>query len=140
VSQLTRRYSDTAFLDRCNDIQTAVSSNPRVCFDPCRAHGTCCTVAPCSLHQTLGESDSRYTLQLFPMSIARQRRLPFPLSYPLHFFPQIPHRHESRLAGRTRMMIVGFVSGFSISTFSTTIRLTPAIYFAKLEIVTGLFS
>ena len=60
--------------------------------------------------------------------------------YPLHFFPQIPHRHESRLAGRTRMMIVGFVSGFSISTFSTTIRLTPAMNFAKLEIVTGLFS
>ena len=60
--------------------------------------------------------------------------------YPLHFFPQIPHRHESRLAGRTRMMIAGLVSAFSISTFSTTIRLTPAMNFAKLEIVTGLFS
>jgi hypothetical protein len=74
------------------------------------------------------------------MSIARHRRLPFPLSYLLHFFPQIPQRHESRLIGRTLMMIVGLVSGFSISTFSTTIRLTPAMIFAKLEIVTGLSS
>ena len=74
------------------------------------------------------------------MSIARQRRLPLPLSYLLHFFPQIPQRHESRLAGRTLMMFAGLVSGFSISTFSTIIRLTPAMNFAKLEIVTGFFS
>ena len=42
--------------------------------------------------------------------------------------------------GRTLMMSVGLFSGFSISTFSTTIRLTPAMNIAKLEIVTGLFS
>ncbi|MBQ8072492.1 MAG: hypothetical protein IJ231_01875 [Clostridia bacterium] len=40
----------------------------------------------------------------------------------------------------TSMMIAGLISGFSISTFSTTMRLTPAMNFAKLEIVTELHS
>jgi hypothetical protein len=74
------------------------------------------------------------------MSIERQRRLPFPWSYPLHFFPQIEQRDDSCFVGRTLMMSVGLVSGVSISKFSTTICLTPTMNFAKLEIVTGLHS
>ena len=119
---------------------SAVSSKFRVCFEPCLAHGTICVTTPCSRHQTLGESDSKYTLTLFPMSIERQRRLPFPWSYPLHFFPQIGQRDDSCFVGRTLMMRVGFVSGASISKFSTTIWLTPTMNFAILGIVTGLHS
>ena len=86
------------------------------------------------------DSASTYTFIPLPKSGTRHLRIPFPQSYRGDFCPQTLHRHISLLCGRALMISWESRLHSSISTFSTTIFLTPRIIFDKLETVTELHS
>ena len=54
-----------------------------------------------------------------------------------HWALTILQQHESRSYGRTLRIIVELVTEFSISTFSTIIRLTRAVNYVNLRLSQG---